>query len=412
MNLGIRYDHPVTKDENTGQDLLNFHDWSPRIGFSYDIFGTGKTIANAYYGRYYEKVPTYGPGTYAGTGFDPITYYGLVTDQTFDPSDWQSIYDAVIHPENITTVFDTQAIPVEDGTRNPHADLITARLEHQFTPRVAASLAYLYRYSKDFITLTQFAQPNTYEPFEYTSPFNGRTFTSYTVTGGGPRLFALGNIDYWYQRTNQIIAELRSRPNDKSFVNVSFVYEHTTGNRDNNECAVLSLCTNGVDEDPNYFNNPFYNDGTLSQNRPFNLKFLGAYMFPWGITTSADFRWFAGRSYGAIQYNFRIGDDRFNDPYYGGILLEPKDTRRQDNSVLLNLRLQKEFLIGPVTTALIVDVLNTTNAAIDFNTNIQNDINAIYPRQSTIEGEDVSAFGGAYSLAPPRQFRFGLRVWF
>ena len=94
------------------------------------------------------------------------------------------------------------------------------------------------------------------------------------------------------------------------------------------------------------------------------------------------------------------------------VLLEPKDTRKQPNSVVLNLRVQKDFLIGPVTASLIVDVLNATNEAIDFNTNIQNDIDAIYPRESTATGETVSAFGGAYALNIPRQTRFGLRVIF
>ncbi|HEY7114364.1 MAG TPA: hypothetical protein VIA45_15645, partial [Thermoanaerobaculia bacterium] len=244
------------------------------------------------------------------------------------------------------------------------------------------------------------------------------TITYYSITPPSTRQFFLGNLDFWYQRGNQVILELRSRPTAKSFLNASATWEHTTGTRDNNECGVLTLCTNGVDGDPNRIDNPYYNQGLLSQSRPFNVKVQGSYQLPFGITTSADFRWFSGRHYGAIQYSYTIftdsgaPDTRFNDPYAQAVYLEPKDARREPNSVLLNLRAQKDFLIGNVTASLIVDVLNATNAAIDFNTNIQNDINQLYAKQSSATGTPVSAFGKPYSVTPPRQTRFGLRLVF
>lgn len=411
-SLGFRYDNPITTDRNTGKDLLNFHQYSPRIGLTYDITGNGTTVASASYGRYYDKVPTYGPGYYSGTGGTPVTYYGTVTDQVFDPRNPNAIRDFIVRPEFITTVFDSQAIPVLDGTKSPYSDLISARVEHQFTPRVAASLSYLYRHTKDYVTLVQLSNPDTYTPFQYTSDFTGQTITYYSIAPPSLRQFALGNLDFWFQRGHQIIAELRTRPTDKSFLNASFTYEHTTGTRDNNECGVLTLCTNGVDGDPNRIGNPFYTDGVLTQNRPFNFKILGSYQLPWHITTSADFRFFAGRAYGAVAYTYQLGDPRFNDPYALAVYLEPKDARKQPNAVLLNLRVQKDFLIGPVTASLIVDMLNATNESIDFNTNINNNIFGFYPRESTARGEEVSNFGKAYSVTAPRTTRLGLRVAF
>jgi len=46
----------------------------------------GKSIGRLSVGRISTKVPTYGPGTYAGTGTEPISYYGLTTTQTLDPT--------------------------------------------------------------------------------------------------------------------------------------------------------------------------------------------------------------------------------------------------------------------------------------------------------------------------------------
>ena len=186
VNLGFRYDNPKTIDDNTGKTMLDFHNFSPRVGLSYDMTGKGTTVASASYGRYYDKVPTYGPGTYAGTGTPEITGYGVVTDQVFDPQDWEAIAAFLIHPENITYTFNSTAIPVVDDTNNPFSDIITARLEHQFTPRVAASVSYLYRYTTDYVSLVNIGNPTIYTPFDYTSDFTGRTFPIYAVTGGGP----------------------------------------------------------------------------------------------------------------------------------------------------------------------------------------------------------------------------------
>ena len=63
-------------------------------------------------------------------------------------------------------------------------------------------------------------------------------------------------------------------------------------------------------------------------------------------------------------------------------------------------------------TTFSVDALNVTNEAIDFNTNIQNNINAVYGKESAERGETVSAFGKPSSLTTPRQFRLGVRVAF
>jgi hypothetical protein len=97
------------------------------------------------------------------------------------------------------------------------------------------------------------------------------------------------------------------------------------------------------------------------------------------------------------------------------VRLEPKDERKQPNSVLLNFRVQKDFFFsGGLQLSLIADLLNLTNESIDFNTNVVNDINATYPRESTAEGHPVSSFGNIYQgyNSQPRTARFGLRVAF
>ena len=174
-----------------------------------------------------------------------------MTDQVFDPSDWEAITALLIHPENITYRFDSRRFRWDD-TKNPFSDIITARLEHQFTPRVAASVSLPLplhdglRDSRDHSEI----RPST-TPFDYTSAFTGRTFHDLHGDRAEARGVRARQHRLLVPARHQAIAGACAAGRRQSFLNVSFIYEHTTGNRDNNECGVLSLCTNGVDGDPN-----------------------------------------------------------------------------------------------------------------------------------------------------------------
>ena len=51
FNLGARFDLNNSKDQG-GVPVLKDHQWSPRLGVSYDIMGDGKWVANAGFARY------------------------------------------------------------------------------------------------------------------------------------------------------------------------------------------------------------------------------------------------------------------------------------------------------------------------------------------------------------------------
>jgi hypothetical protein len=401
VSIGLRYDNPETTDGNTGKTLLKFEQFSPRLGVTYDFAGNGRSVGRVAVGRYYDKVPTYGIGTYAGTGFDPITYYGAFTDQPIDPTDWQAIVDTYIQPEYITSTFNTQSRPVEDGIEGPRTDAINLGFEQQLGEKFALSFNYIYRKTEDYIVLTAYANPYTYAPVTYTHPFNDQTFTFYTVTGGGPLEEGLGNRDFNFQKSQMFMVELRARPTGRWYLGGSLALEDTVGTRDNNECGILSLCSNGRDGNPNIEQNPFETDGPLSQERPWNVKLQASYSFPFGLTAGGDFRWFSGRAYGAQDYCFNIPE--CNDPYYFYIRIEPRDARHEDDHTFINLRLSQDIKLGGGLLTAAVDVLNATNEAIDWNTNIQGNINSVYSKESGEQGELVSSFGQPYSVANPRQ---------
>jgi hypothetical protein len=409
-SVGLRYDHPKTTDANTGAKMLEFDQFAPRLGLTYDVAGNGRSVVRLGAGRYYDKVPTYGPGTYAGTGLGVVTYYGFITPDKIDPRNTALLKELVLKPGNITNSFSSTQIPVEDNIHGPHVDILNLGFDQELGRSWAISLNYINRRTDDFIVLTQYANPETYTPVQYTSDFTGRTFTIWRVTGGGPRQEALGNRDFFYQKTQMAIAELRGHPTARLNVDASITLERSRGTRDNNECAVLSLCSNGHDKNPNFEQNPFYTQGALSEERPWHFKTRGSWQLPAGFEAGWDFRWFAGRRYGAVDYCFNI--EPCNDPFAFQVLLEPRDARKEDNHTLLNLRFAYNLGIRGTHATVSVDALNVTNESIDFNTNIQNNINAVYGKESAERGEQVSAFGKPYSVTDPRQFRIGVRFTF
>ena len=410
VTAGLRYDDSKTTDVNTGATMLSFDHFSPRLGFTWDFSGEGRSVVRLGAGRYYDKIPTYGIGSYAGTGLAPVGIYGYLSDQPLDPTDTALLRELSVQPENLLLELTSELFPVESDIGAPHADVFNIGFDQQLGRNYALSLNYVYRENDDFIVVTQRGDIE-YAPVEVTSEFTGRTFTIYQVAGGGPDDFAVGNRDFNYQKTHFAVIELRGRPRSDLYVNASLAFEDTSGTRDNNECAILSLCSVGTDGNPNFEQNPFFTEGSLSQERPWMFKVRGNWELPGMVNFGWDVRWMAGRPYGAVDYCFNIPE--CNDPYLFEVPLEPKDARSEDEILQLNLRVAKAFVFRNVQTIVSLDGLNLTNEPIDWTTySLNTNINDVYPLESTEAGDVVSAFGLPGEAGSPRQFRLGVRLLF
>src|SRR5262249_16044426 len=147
--------------------------------------------------------------------------------------------------------------------------------------RTTVSLNYMYRKSEDFIVVTTIGDPFTYVPVSYTSDFTGRTVPLWGVTDPFHQAqLGVGNRSFNFQKNQLLILEARSRPLDALFLDASLTLEKSKGTRDNNECAILSLCSLNTDGDPNFEQNRFATQGSLSQTRPWYFKVRGNYRLP------------------------------------------------------------------------------------------------------------------------------------
>ena len=103
---------------------------------------------------------------------------------------------------------------------------------------------YVSKHTNNYLGLINLNQDQVvYEPFTFTNPLDGRDVTVFRLAEGSafPAQDAFGQIDALRQRQKLLTLEVRSNPTEKLAVNGSVTYEDSTGNHDNNECAVLSL---------------------------------------------------------------------------------------------------------------------------------------------------------------------------
>ena len=125
------------------------------------------------------------------------------------------------------------------------------------------------------------------------------------------------------------------------------------------------------------------------------LKISGYYQLPWDLGIGAFFRYQQGYPY-ILTAGIR---DPSLEGFYGTrthlFLVEPFGSRRHENKLTLDLRVEKRFAMekyGALTA--IVDIFNITNE------------NAVISRQSRINTESFNQITEVFS---PRAVRFGLR---
>lgn len=152
VNLGLRYDHQSFTDSNK--------DFAPRVGFAYNIGGTGSSVLRGGFGIYYSQVVDNSEANYALTGPTGVFNYTATPGQIGFPT---SISDAPLPafppgaqvPQRTLYIRPGQASYYNQffptytlkgypgGLFNPYTEQWTFGFEHELAPNWVLSLDYV-----------------------------------------------------------------------------------------------------------------------------------------------------------------------------------------------------------------------------------------------------------------------------
>lgn len=370
LNLGFRMDYfhsfvpAQTKEQGQFGSAGTFekrevNTWwvpAPRVGLSYDVFGTGKTVVKALYGRF-----NHTPGDAYGQNFN-LNTIETVTYRWSDPNGNRD-YD----PGEVNLAKDNNPDFISltgplNNVLNP--DLEIARtyqnsisVEQELGHNMAASVAYVY-----------LKQAKLYEQVNILRPYSAYNIAIQRVDPGrdgvagnaddGP-LMTVYDYDPAYRGAAFIANQFQNRKSDRD--DTYKTIEATVQKRVSDRWGVLASVSattfrqfnKGIVSSPNDLIFPV-NDST-----DWNVKLNGSYDLPWNIGAAVTFTSFKG-VIGQRTYVFR------NLPQSSTLTLpvEPYGVLKNPTRNLLNGRVTKTLeLPRRMRMRLALDILNLTNAA-------------------------------------------------
>ena len=222
---GVRYDHvgswfpeqqvgpdrflPVAITYAEHESPVNMHDFSPRVGAVYDLFGNGRTALKATFGRYLE--PAGSTGIYAGN-HNPISLIVTNTNRSWTDANRNFVADCDLMNPNIqdrradgadfcgawsnrnfgTAVVDTTYDPdVLNGwgVRPRNWDLWLS-VAHTLFPRVSVEGSWVWRtWGNKTVTDNRAVSPVDFDPYCVTAPLDSRL-----PSGGGNQICDLYDV--------------------------------------------------------------------------------------------------------------------------------------------------------------------------------------------------------------------------
>ena len=441
LNLGVRFDHyrSWSPDQQqlaytfpTGFSIpaatfaestyATFNAFAPRLGLSYDLFGTGKTVLKANYGLY-----RFNPGVGLASDANPnqsvksITYAWTDTKvcATCIPGD--KLYQPG-EEGNQTASSLAGSISVDPNLKQPYSNQVTAYVEQQVSEGVGARVGFVLLKVSNQFGVMQALRPAS----AYTAPFtvvdlgpDGRAGTSddgtltafgipnSLISGCGPTVITVTPTCQY--PTNQVET---NASNNGTYKTIEFSMNKR---QSHNWSANVGAGYTWQHDFPGYNSNPGF-PGT--PNGPFDydysfysLKGTGTYNFPLGVLASVSYRFQAGQNYArqisvsapascACTYSAGIQGTSTTLTNLR-VFATPFNANRQDNISVLDVRVEKTVPVGPAKVRLFGDIYNLTNQYAAETINVLTGLSS-----------GVSTFQTPTAILGPRTARIGFRfIW-
>jgi len=378
INAGVRLDFMRGKSPVLNTKVYSATNFSPRIGFAYDLTGDGKTVLKGHYGQYYEGIySTNYSAALPGIG-DSVGYF-------YDPE------GEVCGPlGNCFTEFDRTPTPIariDSDIKHPRVDEWTAGIERELVRDVRLSVTGVWRSDKNFQgAVYPDARWNplglTTDPDGSDPSLNGIPVTAYEWANQdeSDQNLLLTNIDA-FQYLAPDGSVLGTAAPSRKYQAVMFVLDKAFSNRWMGRVSYVWSKTEGTVGNngslPDTFSaaawNPFWQTPTLAlvntfgravNDRPHELKVMGTWQIPViDVGLNGYYRYLSGRNYTPYE---RFSSSEINYPRSAGRqpFIVPRGSRRLDSESYLDIRLEKIFRLGEGSgqIAVYADAQNLFNA--------------------------------------------------
>jgi hypothetical protein len=368
------------------RDIIVWNSFSPRIGLTYDVFGDGKTAVKASFSRYTEYLmlqyfstlhPFY-PRSYGVYWEDSTAPFLADVYPGASPWDAANVGDHFyLGPTDFRGMdvnFAKQRL--DPDTQSPINNELTFGVWQEVFRNFSVGANFIYKWKDNILEdgryapdtdeywyhMDQAAAQKYYKPYNTTVPgtdeYPDSDVTIYVQTNDAPDTFyRLTNIPELERKYWALEFIFNKRMSDGWQLGGSIVYSKAYGNIGG--WYGVSWGWSGLGDQPNAFVNAY---GRQDVDRPLQIKLMGTAQLPYRFFLSGIYQLFTGSPWG--RYATVYPDSAWstaNDMYRTGysVYIEPIDSRQNRGWNTLDLRLEKEFMLGDFgRLGFYVDALN------------------------------------------------------
>jgi len=387
LNFGARYSVLRGSVKGVSGSVYIANRLAPRFGFAWDIFNDHTTVLKAHYGQFTESMFT--------SVFDrlnpPPAYKDFITYHWSDGRWYEDIRE--VH----------EVVRLADNIKHPYLEQITVGIERGLFRDASLGISYIYRNWKNIIGI--YDKLGQYEEKTVYDPITKEPYTVYNMINPGQYNRVIANIkkrDPWilekpYRIYHGIEILFNKRMSNRWQLLASYVYSRCTGTMDNEFGADVGW--GGRTWDPNFWIN---RKGNSTWDPTHMLKIQGSYILPFDLQFNAYFRYITGNTWTRTAFYWLDQGGRT-------ILTKKRGSRRYDDRINLDLRLEKRFTLAEkYRIGLMMDIFNVFNSDTITSWGTEAGYDWRYD-DSTAPGPDGHL---VYGLVNPRAVRLGIRLFF
>jgi len=413
------------------KNMITWNALSPHVGLVFDLFGDGKTLLEASYSRYPERMRLEYPA--GASPFYPLRSHSFFWyDEDLDGEvDTQDAFS--LSPQDYRFyAFDYSEKRIAADIGPPRTDEFTVGLHQEIFPDFSLQVTYLYRDKTNFLEdvlyepdsgtawyTTELDQEGWWQSFQTIVPGNNdyknTPVTVYFPSAEAPLPFTrLQNVPELRARYRGLEVSFRKRMSHNWQLSGSIVVSKATGNIGSAYAAGSGFTPTA--DNPNCFVN-LREDSPSDFDRPFVARLAGTYLFPYDFSLSFFYTHTSGTPWARSVTIFppaSLLPGESAHAYPATVLLEEPGTRRHKAMDNLNIRIEKSLRFSrTMKMSLILDVFNALGYT--YQESILNDGGYWFPEaENTTEGLRVLSpdFKRTVTLVGTRTFRLGLSLTF